>query len=130
VALTANDPRFQPAFEHVDTSVVAAVGLYGYYGPVDDRPALPSQPAAYAHPGTPPLLIAHGDQDTYVPPEHARQFIQALQAASAPVIYLELPGGQHSFDLFHSIRFEALIDGIESFAAWARARAARPTGRR
>jgi hypothetical protein len=24
------------------------------------------------------------------------------------------------FDLFHSIRFETLIDGIEAFAAWVR----------
>lgn len=31
VALTANDPRFQPDFEHVDTSVVASVPVYGAY---------------------------------------------------------------------------------------------------
>jgi hypothetical protein len=35
-------------------------------------------------------------------------------------VYAELPGAQHSFDLFHSIRFETLIDGIEAFAAWVR----------
>ena len=35
-------------------------------------------------------------------------------------MYAELPGAQHSFDLFHSIRFETLIDGIEAFAAWVR----------
>jgi hypothetical protein len=28
-------------------------------------------------------------------------------------------GAQHSFDLFYSIRFERLIDGIEAFAAGA-----------
>ncbi len=32
-ALTADDPMFQPGFEEADTSVSAAVGLYGYYGP-------------------------------------------------------------------------------------------------
>jgi hypothetical protein len=36
------------------------------------------------------------------------------------VVYVELPGGQHSFDLVHSIRFHTLIDGIEMFAAWVR----------
>jgi hypothetical protein len=28
-----------------------------------------------------------------------------------------LPGAEHSFDLLSSIRFEAVIDGIEAFAA-------------
>jgi hypothetical protein len=42
------------------------------------------------------------------------------QVSSQPVVYAELPGAQHSFDLFHSIRFETLIDGIEAFAAWVR----------
>ena len=27
-----------------------------------------------------------------------------------------LPGAQHGFDFFYSIRFEAVIDGIEAFA--------------
>ena len=31
-ALTANDRSLQPGFEHADTSVTAAVSLYGYYG--------------------------------------------------------------------------------------------------
>jgi hypothetical protein len=37
-------------------------------------------------------------------------------------VYAELSGGQHSFDLFHSIRFERVVDGIEAFAAWVRSR--------
>ena len=32
-ALTPNDPAFQPGFEAADTSVSAAISLYGYYGP-------------------------------------------------------------------------------------------------
>lgn len=31
-ALTSNDPRYQPGFEHADTSVNAAICLHGYYG--------------------------------------------------------------------------------------------------
>jgi len=34
-ALSANDPRFQPGFEGVDTSVVAAVPFYGVYDFLD-----------------------------------------------------------------------------------------------
>ena len=40
-ALTPNDPAFQPGFEHADTSVTAAIGLYGYYGPLDAQQATP-----------------------------------------------------------------------------------------
>ena len=32
-----------------------------------------------------------------------------------PVVYVELPGAQHSFDLLSSIRLEAVVDGIEAF---------------
>jgi hypothetical protein len=31
---------------------------------------------------------------------------------------MQLPGAGHLFDLFHSPRFEAVIDGIRAFAAW------------
>jgi acetyl esterase/lipase len=121
-ALTPNDHRFQPGFERADTSVAAAVCLYGYYGPVDrDRQPLPSSPLDYLHESAPPFLIAHGDQDTYVPVEQARDLTTRLRDISeSPVVYAELPGAQHSFDLFHSIRFETLINGIEAFAAWVR----------
>jgi acetyl esterase/lipase len=46
--------------------------------------------------------------------------------SSNPVVYAELPGGQHAFDLFHSPRFEAVVDGIEAFAAWVRSRESTP----
>ena len=32
-ALTPNNPLFQPGFEDAHTSITAAIGLYGYYGP-------------------------------------------------------------------------------------------------
>jgi hypothetical protein len=37
------------------------------------------------------------------------------QQPGAVVAHAELPGGQHAFDLFSSIRFEAVVDGIEAF---------------
>jgi hypothetical protein len=33
-------------------------------------------------------------------------------------VYAELPGAQHTFDYFHSIRTDAAIDRIEAFCAW------------
>jgi acetyl esterase/lipase len=115
---TANDPAFQPGFEPANTSVAAVVGLYGYYGGIASRQRLPSSPFDYADRGSPPLLIVHGDQDTLTPPERARALAERARGASAnPVVYVELPGAQHSFDLLSSIRVEAVGDGIEAFAA-------------
>jgi dipeptidyl aminopeptidase/acylaminoacyl peptidase len=65
----------------------------------------------------------HGDQDTLVIVEDARRFVEKLFATSSnPVVYAELPGAQHGFDLFRSRRFETVIDAIEAFAAWAMSR--------
>jgi len=58
--------------------------------------------------------VAHGDQDTFVPVAGARLFVEELRSTSSnPIVYAELPGAQHSFDLFHSLRFETVVDGIE-----------------
>jgi acetyl esterase/lipase len=120
-ALTPNDPAFQPGFERADTSVTAAISLYGYYGPLDADERRPSSPLAYLRPDAPPFLAAHGDQDTLVLVEDARRFVEGLRSTSSnPVVYAELPGAQHTFDLFHSLRFEAVVDAIEAFAAWVR----------
>ena len=114
-ALTHDDPAFQPGFEQADTSVTAVVGLGGYYGPYDDAPR--SSPSAHARPDAPPFLLIHGSHDTLVPAETARLFADRLRAVStAPVIYAELPGAHHAFDLFPSLRFAAVINAIEAFA--------------
>ena len=119
-ALTANDPTFQPGFEDVDTSITAGIGLYGYYGSVTDDEDLPTTPLAYDGDAS-PLFVIHGDHDTYTPPEGARALVEHLRTVSSnPILYAELPGAQHSFDLFHSVRFETVINGIEAFAAWVR----------
>jgi acetyl esterase/lipase len=121
-AFTENDPAFQPGFEEADTSLAAVVGLYGYYGGIKSRKSLPSSPFDYAGRGSSPLLIVHGDHDTFTSAEQARTLAERARNASAnPVVYVELPGAQHSFDLFCSIRFEAVIDGIEAFAASSKA---------
>ncbi len=121
-ALTPNDPAFQPGFEGTETSVAAAVLMSGYYGPMSST-RLPSAPEAYSRADAPPFLVAHGQLDVLVPADRARHFVDRLRAKSSnPVVYAELPGALHSFDLFHSIRFEHVVDGIEAFAAWVRSR--------
>ena len=120
-ALTADDPAFQPGFEGADTSITAAVGLYGYYGELGGEALVPTSPLAYARADAPPFLVVHGDHDTLTPVEGARLLVERLRDVSSnPVVYVELPGAQHVFDLFHSIRFDAVVDAIEDFAAWVR----------
>ena len=47
-ALTQNQPALQPGFADADTSVAAAIGLYGYYGRTES--GLPeSSPEAHLH---------------------------------------------------------------------------------
>ncbi len=116
-AMTPDDPRFQPFFEDVDTRVRAFVTLYAYPGPIATQgPA--SSPSNYATAAAPPCFLAHGDLDTSVIVEDFRAFARTVADRSRrPVVTAELPGAQHGFDLFHSIRCEAVIDGIQRFAA-------------
>jgi acetyl esterase/lipase len=117
-ALTADDPRFQPGFEASDTSVDAAICLYGYYGRLGGVLDEMSSPLDHIRGETPPFLIVHGSNDTYTPIEGARALAAKLRRASSrPVVLAELPGAQHSFDMFHSVRFEAVVDAVRTFTA-------------
>jgi acetyl esterase/lipase len=122
-ALSANHPALQPGFEAVDTSVTAVVALYGYYGPVDAIDGTPSSPATWA--GGPCAALPPGPRRQ----GHRRRgrgrpgFVHELRAASRqPVVYAELPGGHHVFDLFHSVRFDSVVGAVEGFAWWVLAR--------
>jgi acetyl esterase/lipase len=118
-ALTPNQPVFQPGFENADTSIAAAVGLYGYYGRYyghDEQESPPSSPLDYDATHAPPIWLAHGDHDSCVAVESSRALAGHLRSASTqPVVYAELPGAQHGFDVARSVRFEAVIDGVEVF---------------
>jgi acetyl esterase/lipase len=127
-ALTQNDPAYQPGFADADTSVTAAIGLYGYYGRTEST-VPESSPEAHVHPDAPPFLLIHGDRDSVVPVEWGRRFADALRTVSRqPVVWTEIPDAQHSFDYFTSPRAWRAVDQIEAFAAWVRSR--RPQVRR
>jgi acetyl esterase/lipase len=121
-AFTPGDPLFQPGFEGADTSVAGVITLYGYYGPIGpDQP--PSSRLAYSTANAPPCFVVHGDQDPLVIVEDAQGFVGQLRATSTnPVVYAELPGAQHGFDLFRSRRFASVVDAIEAFTAHIRSR--------
>lgn len=125
LALTPNDPRFQPGFEDADTSIAGAVLLYGYYGSIDGGQP-DATPLSHLRPDAPPVLALHGALDTLVLVEDARDFAGRLRAVSqGPVVYAELPGTQHTFDMFHSMRMHHVVQTVDAFTAWVRSRAGR-----
>jgi acetyl esterase/lipase len=155
VALTANDPEYQPGFEHVDTSVDGCVAFYGVYDFTNRHGVWPddglrrllerrvmkvpfatageafakASPLSRLHPDAPPFLVLHGTHDTLVPVDEARRFCDELRRVSrAPIAYAELPGAQHAFEIFPSLRSTLVIRGVERFLAWVYARHLRRRG--
>jgi acetyl esterase/lipase len=118
--LTANDPTYQPGFEQADTTITAVVGLGGYYGPLDAaRPE--TSPLAHARDDAPPFLLLHGDRDSVIPVQWAREFAASLRAIShAPVELVELPGAQHAFDHFQTLHSAPVAAAIHAFTARTR----------
>ena len=154
-ALSAGDPAWQPGFESADTSVDACIPFYGVmdmtgdesgagkYGPgllellekrvmkvpiTEDRALFErASPTRRVHAGAPPFFVLHGTNDTLVPIEVARLFVDALRRVSrAPVAYAELPLAQHAFDVLASLRCQATAAGVVSFLDAVRS--SRPAG--
>jgi acetyl esterase/lipase len=150
LALTPNEPEWQPGFEDLDTRVDACVPFYGVY----DLTGAPDRSGAYG-PGTlellerrvmkvdraddpelfdraspdqrvtgaaPPMFVLHGVNDTLVPLPVARHFVEELrQRSRAPVAYVELPGAQHAFDVLASSRCRHTTMGVVRFLDAVRA---------
>lgn len=115
-ALTAGDPRFQPGFEDVDTSLAGAIGLYGYYGRLGAATKDLSDPVRHPAEGAPPIAIIHGTDDMYTPVKGSRRLVRHLRGGSSnPVVYAELPGAQHGFDAVQSARYLAVIAALRRF---------------
>ncbi|MCW2958293.1 MAG: alpha/beta hydrolase [Solirubrobacterales bacterium] len=141
-ALTSDDKRLQPGFEDADTSVAAAVPFYGIYDMVDEdsihAPAMhdvvlaplvfrvrrqhaperyrDASPRFRIHPEAPPFFVVHGSSDSLVPVQDARRFVEELRETSEqPVLYAEMVGGQHAFDVIPSWRTAPVIEAIERF---------------
>ena len=72
----------------------------------------------------PPFFVIHGAHDTLVPVAEAREFVDRLRrVATQPVVYAELPGTQHAFDVFPSIRSAHVVRGVDRFLRWNRSAA-------
>lgn len=145
-ALPPGDPQFQPGFEDADTSVQAAVPFYGVYdfagstglpnaigmrdaflGPRviqttwQDAPDVyeAASPILRITPDAPDFFVIHGDLDSLVAVEQARLFVAELRRTSQrSVVYAELPGAQHAFDVFHSIRSAHAVRAVDRYLTW------------
>lgn len=145
LALSANDPSFQPGFEGTDTQVQGAVPIYGVYdflnrggqqpnyaglrrylerlviqAPFDTARAIfdGASPLSRVHPDAPPFLVIHGRNDSMVCVEEARLFVERLRAVSRQsVAYAELPYAQHAFDVFYSPRTLHMIRAVHRYAS-------------
>ena len=147
-ALTPNRPEWQPGFEDADTRLQAAVPFYGVYDFLDRhgiRPEMSMEdviadrviqckqsenpelwdagsPLSHVNAEAPPMFVIQGTHDSLVWVEEARAFVSALQAASEqPVAYAELPGAQHAFEIFHSVRTDHTVHAVGHFLEWTHA---------
>lgn len=132
-----------------DTSIQAMVPFYGLYDlvPRGEQPndelvigllnqrlfhQSPEQnpqlwesacPINYLQQPLPPAMVIHGQIDSLVPVNTAVKFVTQLSAASSnPVVYLELPATEHSFDVPNSWRSQVVVRGVHRFLEWARSR--------
>jgi acetyl esterase/lipase len=143
-ALTPNDPRFQPGFEDADTSVAAAVPIYGRYdwfstegegrpefvwllekGVIKQKFAthrdiyVDASPIRRLRADAPPFFVLHGHDDSLIPVGEAEEFVDELRAVSkSPVAYAELPNAQHAFDIFGSPRAHQSAEAVARFLSW------------
>ncbi|MEQ6900717.1 alpha/beta hydrolase [Nocardioides sp. YIM 152588] len=145
-AVTPNDPAFQPGFEDADTSVQAAVPHYGVYDlagatgiprvlQTRDRFLAPkvmqctftearevfedASPLLRVTEDAPDFFVLHGASDTLVDVGQARAFVDTLRKVShRSVVYAELPGAQHGFDIFPSIRSAHVVRAIDRYLHW------------
>lgn len=138
VGLTAGDPEYQPGFETADTSVAAVAAFYGIYDLTERRRALGrvvrwaleravlkvryeddpdtfvrASPIERVRPDAPPFFVVHGGADSVIPVIGARTFVERLREVSrSPVVYLEIPGAGHAFDVMPSLRTAAMVEVI------------------
>jgi acetyl esterase/lipase len=147
-ALTPDDPQYQPGFEDADTSVVAAVPIYGRYDWfttegsgrkefiaflqkfvvkkrfADSRQVyVDASPIKRLRPDAPPFFILHGADDSIIPVPEGRAFADAIRDASTSVVaYAEIPHAQHAFDFYYgSPRARYTAQAVEQFLSWVHA---------
>jgi len=77
-------------------------------------------PLHHVSAGAPPMFVLQGTHDSLVWVEEARKFVEELRAVSErKVVYGELSGAQHAFEVFHSVRTDHTINAVTDFLEWS-----------
>ena len=71
----------------------------------------------------PPFCIVQGTHDSLVWVEEVRRFVAEFSPlTSHPLVYTELPGAQHAFEILHSPRTSHFLNAAAAWLEWVRAR--------
>ena len=71
----------------------------------------------------PPFCIVQGTHDSLVWVEEVRRFVAELNPLTRhPLVYAELPGAQHAFEILHSPRTSHFLNAAAVWLEWVRAR--------
>jgi acetyl esterase/lipase len=96
-------------------TIIERVVLKAKYGEMPER-FLRASPITRVTPDAPAFVVVHGAEDTVAPVEDARRFVERLRAVSRrPVLYLEVKGAEHAFDMLPSVRNVPIVESIAAF---------------
>lgn len=150
LAALTSAPEYQPGFEDADTSVAGCVPFYGVYdlagitgspgalmmrdeflGPMvfkknpkkEIEPFVEASPLSHVRADAPDFFVLHGANDSLVEVKQARTFVKALREVSTSTVsYAELPGTQHAFEIFSSIRSQYALRAVARWLEWHHAK--------
>lgn len=65
----------------------------------------------------PPFMVIHGDRDSLAPLGGALRFCDVLRSrgGKSPLVWCVLPGAQHAFEVFPSLRSVPAVHGVHRF---------------
>ncbi|KAI8594439.1 Alpha/Beta hydrolase protein, partial [Dissophora ornata] len=147
LAMTPNEPEFQPGFEMIDTTVQGCVPQSAALDLTDSKNyshhdargrfikevarreggesaenlkfLTDHSPMFRIKESGVPFLVVHGDLDNLTPVQTARDFAHKFQTQSkASMSYLEIPGGHHCFHVFSSPRSWYTVIGIAEWLSY------------
>ena len=142
MALTPNQPEFQPGFEQDDTRIQGCIPVYGVFDfstPFSKKTPYPAKakvlkmvcggtpetelecyqqitPANWVSKNTPPFLLLQGETDALIPVQETQAFWHALQSKNRRhSALLTLPLIEHAFDIFPTLTAQCIVPVIEQY---------------
>lgn len=142
MALTQNNPEFQPGFEKVDTSIQGCVPLYAVFNftdPFFKQNPFPAKlkvlkkvcggdfktnpncyekitPANWIKSDSPPFLLVQGETDALISIKETEKFWNDLKTKNVRYsAFLSLPLVEHAFDIFPTLTAQCIIPIVDQY---------------